>query len=65
MKNAFILPQNKPPEIMGFLFIYLNTLILLRKKGYLITAPNQSIQLPDTYYIRCRRIGTLFIASAV
>ena len=50
---------------MGFLFIYLNTLILLRKKGYLITAPNQSIQLPDTYYIRCRRIGTLSMASAV
>lgn len=63
MESNFILPENKPPEMMGFLFIYLNTLILLRRKGYLLSAPNQTMQLPDSYYIRCKELGEVFIVA--
>lgn len=51
MENAFILPENKPSERMGLFFVYLNTLILLRKQ-HCASREGES-ELPDTHFVRC------------
>ena len=51
MENAFILPENKPSERMGLFFVYLNTLILLRKQQ--CTSREGESELPDTHFVRC------------
>ena len=51
MENAFILPENKPSERMGLFFVYLNTLILLRKQQ--CASREGESELPDTHFVRC------------
>ena len=50
MESAFILPENKPSERMGLFFVYLTTLILLRKR-------HGTECLPNTQFVRCGFVG--------
>lgn len=50
MESAFILPENKPSERMALFFVYLTTLILLRKQR---CAEGGAECLPNTQFVRC------------
>lgn len=50
MESAFILPENKPSERMALFFVYLTTLILLRKQR---CAESGAECLPNTQFVRC------------
>lgn len=51
MENPFILPENKPPEQISILYIYMLTMILLHKQSYFTS---ERSRLPGTAFIRCR-----------
>lgn len=60
MENPFILPENKPPEMVVITFVYMLTMILLHKQTYLNTEKGH---LPGTFFVRCRiMIFILFLA---
>ena len=60
MENPFILPENKPPEMVVITFVYMLTMILLHKQTYLNTEKGH---LPGTFFVRCRIvIFILFLA---
>ena len=51
MENPFILPENKPPEKVILVFVYMLTMILLHKQTYRSTGKGH---LPGTFFMRCR-----------
>ena len=50
MDNPFILPENKPPEQLSIVYIYMLTMVLLHKQSYF---SSEKSRLPGTAFIRC------------
>ena len=60
MENPFILPENKPPEKVILVFVYMLTMILLHKQTY---RSNGKGHLPGTFFMRCRTGSLLWFLA--